>query len=391
MLRPINLLTLLIFLAGTIFAQRQPADPSVEIAALSKQRAERAKEWLQSSNPQLIAWGAAIARQETLRELSPLLVAQAQSYPAASSIDGSYIAPADRDRHDAMFAVLDTLITLDLPLPAQISGNLYGEFPTQSLILLVRSGGETQPSILLKIFAHSRFDSPWLAAGNVLSKGPTYPSFAAEVLRNFTKHLNVTVTDNNTGIRGGIGSGCGGDVGLANKVGWPAVGAYSLRHGLDGFTGMVLLADGDEPVYYSRYESKSYGGMSGPCDNGGDRDLYRSQYLAHMAGLTSTRVSSPTGRSKDLDPHPSLWIRWSDAETYRREVLGAIVHERERTFLVIQRLHELHWLSEEEAASLQPRVDVAVWDQRHDKSTALPQVMAGDENTRFVSDFSPQR
>lgn len=389
MLGTINALALLTLCCTTLFAQRQQADPSVEIAALSKQRAALAKEWLQSTDPLHIAWGAALTRQESLRDLAPLLVAQAQEYSAADSIDGSYVVPADRDRHDAMLAVLDTLICLDLLLPAQTSGKLYGEFPTQALILLVRSGDEAKPAVLLNIFQHSRYDSPWLVAGNVLSHGYVFPPFAAGLMRSFTKHLSVTVTDRNGGLGRGGSSGCNGDVGYGLKANWPAVGAYALRHGYGLQSGVTLLADGDEPVYYLRYESKSYGGLSGPCDNGDDRDTYRAEYLARMAILAGVRAPLRADRAKDVDPHPSLGIQWTNAEDYQREVLAAIVRQRDATFRVIQRLHELHWLTDEDAASLQPHIEVTVWDQRQNKSVALPVVMPNDDNTRFISQSSP--
>src|SRR5207237_9336956 len=118
-------------LAASLFAQQQQAtaDPSIEIEALSQRRTELAKQWLQSTDPLHIAWGAAIARQENLKEAEPRLLAQMEGYQAGMSPDGSYVQPADPERHDAMLAVLDTAITLHMLVPVKTSSKLYAEFP----------------------------------------------------------------------------------------------------------------------------------------------------------------------------------------------------------------------------------------------------------------------
>ncbi len=379
MSKPAKLFVVLAALCTSLFAQQQQSGPSVAIQALSKQRAALAKEWLQSKDPLHIAWGAAIARQDVLPELKPLLVEQLKDYPEAGSADGTYHPLVDADRHKALLGVLDSVILLGVPVDPETAYKFYGEFPAQSLILLVRSSGNTRSHALLDIFRQTATNNDWLAAGNVLVNA-RQPGFAAAVLQNFTRHLVVTVVDPHTGVTGGFGSGssCCGAGGVMGDSAWPSVGLYALSsHPADGATYM-LLANGDQPVFYYRVESRSHYSAGGDCSGGQmDRDQVRSQYLAHL--LTAPYVQPKA--NADLDAHSGITITFENAEQYSRELLTAIVGQREGYRRVAKQLFLDQQLSEEEFSAAQPHVEVQINDWRHDRG-GLPTVLPNNEWTK---------
>ena len=127
-----------LFLAlSTTLAAQQPhaTDPVSLLHADAQQRAAWASEWLHSDDPHLLAWGAWLAKQDRQTALIPLLNEKVAEYQPAEN----FSSQSERDRHDALLAVLDALIGLHAAVPAAEARKLYTEFPAQSLIFLVRS------------------------------------------------------------------------------------------------------------------------------------------------------------------------------------------------------------------------------------------------------------
>ena len=167
-------------------AQEAANDPALLMRADAQQRMKWAAEWLSSEDPQRVAWGAWLARlehQEHQAGLIPELLKKLEQYQPNDNF--SY-ATTERDRHDAMLAVLDALIQLRAPVPTEQAHKLYAEFPAPSLILLIRSPDDKVPA-LFDIFQTARANANWLAAGNVLVKKPP-PGFATALLSRFTQH-----------------------------------------------------------------------------------------------------------------------------------------------------------------------------------------------------------
>src|SRR5947209_4062793 len=113
---PAKTIAVLFSLAAALFGQEAPSDPAVLLRVESQQRLKWATEWLNSDNPQRIAWGAWLARQDHQFALIPSLIKKVEEYQPNDNF--SY-ATTERDDHDAMLAVLDALIGLGAAVPAE--------------------------------------------------------------------------------------------------------------------------------------------------------------------------------------------------------------------------------------------------------------------------------
>jgi hypothetical protein len=86
-----------------------PVDPAVILKMQQEQTGQLASTWLHSGEPRLQAWGAYVILRDKHKELIPDLLALANAYDVA----GLPVLNTRREQHDAMLAILDTLIQID--------------------------------------------------------------------------------------------------------------------------------------------------------------------------------------------------------------------------------------------------------------------------------------
>jgi hypothetical protein len=328
-----------------------------------------ASAWLNSADPRTQAWGAYMVLRDRRTEAVPALLAMVAGFPVVEDV----ATQADVDQHDAMLGVLDALIQLGVQVPAGDAQRIYGEFPVQSLVLLSRSQEDTAPA-LLAIFTNARrWPAAWLAAGDLLLQRRA-EGFAAAVIEGMTVHALVMVTDRGGG--GGVGGGslcCGLGSSPKPKAGWPPLGVYAFGGcGERLQAGATVLAGGTDPAYYSRQVNASYtpDGGAGCCNP--DQDLVRQHYL--------TTLLFGSAEQPPVRAHVSHTIAWQGMDAYRGE-LAALIAEQQRVFAELaRRLGKLGLLSEEEAKTLRPRLEIRVWDQRAAPQPALPAIATLAEN-----------
>jgi len=354
-------------LATSLIAQQLPeSDPMLLMRADAERRAAWATGWLHSEDPLRVAWGAWLARQDHQTSLIPLLIKKVGEYqPSEESSSYSVV----RDRHDALLVLLDALIGLGATLPVSQARNLYPEFAGQSLILLLHSQPGAQ-SALLDIFHRARANWNWLAAGNALVSAPP-PGFAGLLLTRFTQHVTVSVVDSGFGGgSGGGGSECGFSL-QSPKARWPPVGLYLLTQFPERMPRLTatLLAPGDNAVYYWRAEAGSYDNppdAPGSCDDG-DRDRYRAQYLTRLLNSSFPRMST--------DAYPRITIVWKGEPDYRQRLLAIVDGQRAEFRRVVASLQQSGVLTTAESATLKPRLEIVIRDERADRSTSLPAIV----------------
>jgi hypothetical protein len=365
-------------------AQEPPENaPAALMRADAQQRADWAREWLHSEDPSRVAWGAWLARQDYQKALAPLLIEKIAQYQPAET-DAGCLPQPERDRHDALLAVLDAVIELDATVPVDDARKLYPEFAAQSLILLVRSRENTD-SALLDIARNAKANWNWLAAGNVLVKKPTQ-GFAALLLSRFTQHVAVSVISPRYltgGSAGGISSECGYSA-RPPKPGWPAVGMYWLTSDPERIPSLTatFLVGGNTPVYYWRKVSGNYGNrpdLAGACHEG-NRDQYRAEYL--------NKLQFPF-QAMTLDSHPHIIIEWKGRASYRQELIAAVKERREAFRRVVASLQGSgNVLTQAEAEALKPRLEIVIRDERDDRSVALPSILENDETITVRTAFT---
>ena len=80
-----------------------------------------------------------------------------------------------------------------------------------------------------------------------------------------------------------------------------------------------------------------------------------------------------------MSAHVSHTIVWQGPDAYRSEI-AAFIGEQQHVFAELaRRLGEPGLLSEEEAKSLRPRLQIRVWDQRASQEPALPAVALAND------------
>jgi hypothetical protein len=345
-----------------------PTDPSAVLGMQQNQTAQFAATWLHSGDPRLQAWGAYVILRDHHEFLVPDLVTLARDYEATPWP----VAAGRGDQHDAMIAILDTLIQLYGGLGPSDAARLYPEFPAQSLILLSRSG-KSANGFLLDIFRKEKLQRlEWLTAGNLLA-ADRVPGFAEAVLGKMTVHIRArVVTFDIPDVGHGEGGSCGG--GAEGKSDWPTVGNYALAQ---KGTGATLLADGDDPTYYRRTVSGLYDQMRDNCCGSciADpllMDLYREHYLARMLFVPLNHP--PVRASFDKN------IVWKDGETFLASLRTIVRQQKSALADVATKLTKANLMTAEEEASVKPQIEITIVDDRESKRSKLPRVENLGEN-----------
>ncbi len=280
---------------------------------------------------------------------------------------------ADVDRHDAMLGVLDALIQFGAQVPSGDAQRIYPEFPVQSLILLSRSQEETSPALLTIFTSERRWPAAWLAAGALLLERRA-EGFAAAVVDGMTVHAQVLVTEPGTGYGSGrSGPCCGAGLPPKEKAGWPPLGVYAFGGCGDRVQpGAMVLAGGTDPAYYHRQVNASYYSDVLSCGCIPDQDLVRQHYL--------TTLLSDSPEQPPVHAHVSHTIVWQSPDDYQSE-LAAFIGAQHHIFAELaRRLGERNLVSDAEAKSIHPRLQIRVWDQRSSREPALPAITELAEN-----------
>jgi len=356
-------------LAIAALAQSAPSDPAIIVGNVEKQTGPLAAAWLHSPDPRFQAWGAYLVLRDRHTEAIPDLLAAV----AAFQVVENAATVADGDQHDALLGVLDALIQFGADVPIAEAQRLYPEFPVQALILLSRSQENPAPALLDMFQTEQIRPTAWLAAGNLLLQRRA-EGFAATVFAGLTVHAQVVVLDPNAGWGGGGSSHCCGPGPLREaKAGWPPLGAYEFAGCGDSLQpGATVLAAGIDPAYYERQVTDSYQVVLSSCGCYVDRDLVRQHYLSTLLRELPDPASLPA--------HVSQTFYWHGPETYLSD-LAAFVGVEQRQFAdVARRVAGFGMLSDAEAATLRPRLQIHILDARFSRDTPLPALAPLPEN-----------
>jgi len=352
-----------------------PTDPAVILKAQTNQTAQFAAAWLHSGDPRLQAWGAYVVLRDKHKQLIPDLLALADAY----EITGLPVLNTRREHHDAMLAVLDSLIQLDAPISGDEGRRLYSEFPTQSLILLSRAwvfpdSLDSSNKILLDIFRKEHSQPYWLAAGNILAERKA-EGFAATVLGNMTVHMSFVVTSPNRLMTGFGESACGDSFAgpPEDRTAWPEIGTYSLA---EPGPGVTLLADGADPAYYRRKVGRVYGDIEGggQCSNviANSWDLLRQHYLARMLGESRENPSLKASNFRT--------VFWKNDVAYQAQLRRFVQQQQMKFAEVTGKLRDACLITADEFAAAKPHLEITIVDERKDKTTPLPRAEHLGEN-----------
>lgn len=338
----------------------QQTDPAAIVASQDQASAQLAAQWLHSTDPRTQAWGAYLVLRDRRTVLAPDLTALLSAYPA----NGDALSLGDKDRHDAILAVLDALIQLPSQTVVQDAVRIYPEFPVQSLLLMqhawLGSGapfGSIAP-LLMNIFKTDERTGAWLAAGNMLVHA-NHPPFASALLDSMTVHALLTVVTPGEGRMGrGTAGSCLGTFPGPPKAGWPQVGSYHFT--ACAKAGQATLAPGVDPVCYVRSVDAVYDPTNaGACSGYPMRDLARQRYISTML---LAPVDTPPIKSE-----VEFQITWQNEDAFRQQLSGFIERQQQAFEETARKLG---------APQARPKLAIEIWDQRSAK-TPLPEIDAG--------------
>lgn len=263
--------------------------------------------WLRSGDPRLEAWGAHDVIITHDQNLVPDVLALAEKWQSLQRQDCTGLpAPCQElsaeqmDERDAMAAVLDALIQMDVPVPPDTLRVLAPDFSNDVALLLARLPAEESLAVALDLY-HSP-PNPDLGlqyiSGALLALHPA-KGFAAELLASIHAQATVFVLPPGLGLVGdGLGSACGAYLDFVRK-GWPETGQYALS--TQKQTGAWLVVGGADPVYASRTESTHYIADECPMllhlrlDSG-----ERARLVAEMSGVAPDSLGWSTSFRTDI-------------------------------------------------------------------------------------------
>ncbi len=192
-----------------------------------------AAQWLDSPDPRLQAWAIYLIRHNNLEDFSTRL----EQILLSPTPDGVQ----EQDWNDVQLAALDTVIQMNVGLPAFALHDLADRFPTEVLILTAGSPSDNS-SVLLNLFDRAENYDAYVAVGNFLVNNPS-PPFVRRLMASLYIHLYAAVCDLGANP-GNLGGGWASDsfgFSAKPKKSWPEIGQYELTESSDG---TVLLSPG---------------------------------------------------------------------------------------------------------------------------------------------------
>jgi hypothetical protein len=325
--------------------------------------------WLMSDDPRLVAWGAhdvLISRNEALTGDLLNLATEWQPLTQENAANGTATPlSAERlDKRDAMAGVLDALIQMNVPVPAETLRSLAPDFPNAVAVLLSRMTPEQAEPLALEFYHSPPQHGSGLqyVSAAMLAQHPPF-GFAADLLASVGVRADIIVVLPGSG--GGFGGGaCSGACGIQSRVprtGWPLVGQYSLSKAKSDRS--MLLVSGIDPGYATRFESDSY---RGPCGGPSLEPGERQRLIAEMLDI------SPDTIAWKIHPSPTI-VFYSD-EQFSRDLLRFIGDEDEKYRATAIGLGDLGLMTSDEVELSAPKLQIYINDMRGAEASPLPRV-----------------
>ncbi len=292
--------------------------------------------WIHGGNPREMAWAAVFALQEKDTSFLPefaLLSEQWRPLPHRNVLEREYHPPQpltseERERRDAMSALLDAIIQLNGNIPAASAQNLASDFPVQAIILLHRMTPQEAEPTLLALYGETA-PASWYtqrAAAALLAFHPP-AGFAASLLSNttVTSHVFVSLPDDPDMGMGASSGDCGGSGWSPAKADWPAIGKYSMREGGPGRDpAPYLTIPGLKPIDAVRVVTPTPQSESGECT--GFKPINNSIRSTLIAQMLDEQPERMTIRS-----YVDVNIKVRKDQDYKTQ-LAAYVDREEATF-----------------------------------------------------------
>jgi len=327
-----------------------------------------APDWLQHGDARQRAWAAYwIGRDRQLQEIPSLIDVLNKYQTSAQAASSDW-----QDDDFATLVMLDSLIQLETDVPPDLAFALYSKFRVRAILLLARSHSDARDA-LLAVMDNAKQRIEWLAAADLLAENPP-PGFAARLLQNISPiRATIQVLTPGEGVGGGgVVGDCMGPADGAPRAEWPPVSIYWLW--TNQAAGSELFAGGENPVYWQSKLSRDYSlaaMLKYDCGslNPGPPDLSRD-LVGQLLGQKKNDFA--------LQLNPFLSITWSSPEAYLNEATLFVLKQAEILHSARDGLQARGLLTDDEAVSAQPPLNVEVMDERNADKTPLPTLLFTD-------------
>ena len=330
---------------------------------------ETAKSWLLSGDPRLVAWGAHDARLAGYQNLIPDLLSLASRWQPLPERDPNRPRPLDLspeqiDEEDAMQAVLDALIQMNVTVPADNLRTLALDFGNDVAVFLARMPTEESGPLSFELYRSlpkSSYGLRYVCAA-LLALHPL-PGFAAHLLSDTSVPAFVHVV--RPGQRFGVGrsEGSCSSTREQQRKDWPMSGQYALSKNKDDASTVVVA--GIDPVYVMRSESTGYLGVGCAMTgfvNPGPRE--RRRLVAELLRVPPEEIPWQTRQE--------VFIEFQSLQQFDRDLLRFIEKQQQMYRLTADSLEAMGLLTHSEALQSVPELALLVEDARHDGSARVP-------------------
>jgi hypothetical protein len=261
-----------------------------------------------------------------------------------------------------MAAVLDALIQLNAPVPADTLLNLAPDFESAVAVLLARMPiGESGPLSLDFYHSPPKPDSPLQYVSAALEALHPGSDFAGELLAGINVQATVFVV-----LPGGERFGRGGGSSCANfsepdRDDWPLTGQYELS-GVQSEGASVIVA-GIDPIYVTRVESTRY--LGNGC---GKRGAYlgpeqRRRLIAEMLDAPPEEIPWETT--------PQTTIEFESPEQFNAALLAFVEEQQHMYLATAEALEARKLLAPSEVPQSLPLLQLNLSDERADSTEPL--------------------
>lgn len=326
--------------------------------------------WLGSGDPRLIAWGAHFAQETGDDSATPQMVKLLEEWrPGESGSDSAAWARL------GISYVLDALIVRNRQVTTQAVLAINTAFPTEALILISKLPPSEATPLLLNRYEERKTDKnstyPRIAA-MLLSKNPP-PGFAASIVAETEVKLDVEITLPDRGSFGGGGGSmvCGDGGAAAPRPGWPPLFLYQIEENSSQANALTLVSAGGDRVTYNRLSASDGWGS---C-------LFPQPLTPETRFHLVAAMLSMAPKEMPWQPRQSTTIAWRSDEQYLLELQDVIAKQETGFETTARALLNKQLLTDDEAKTVRPRLNVSVLDDRYPE---LPHLRATNARTAIT-------
>ena len=263
-----------------------------------------------------------------------------------------------------MAAVLDTLIQLNAPVPADTLRNLAPDFESAVAVLLALMPIEESGPLSLDFYrSPPKPDSPLQYVSTALQALHPGSDFAGKLLADIKVQARVFVTlPGGNRLGGGSGGSCGGSIEPAPDD-WPVTGQYKLSR--ETSEGASVIVAGIDPIYVTRVESSSQLGN----DCGMSWGLYlgseqRRRLIAEMLGVPPEKIPWET--------NPQTTIEFESPEQFNGALLAFVEEQQHMYLATAEALGARRLLAPSEVPQSLPLLELHLSDEGAEVAAPLP-------------------